>query len=103
MSLGDKALVESLIKNGANVNVADASNMTPLQYAVNPGSYMHKFWSEKKYRNFTRFLGGEEILELLLRNGADMEAKYMGFTALHLALAGKLKIKNGTNWNRSLN
>lgn len=51
----NKELAELLIKKGADVNVKDKWDSTPLHYAA--------------------YYGGKEIVELLVNNGANIEAK----------------------------
>ncbi len=65
--------MQSLLDHGTDVNAVDLHLYTPLRYAV--------VWKHH-----------ESILEVLLRNGADMEMRSgSGFTVLHLAANMELK------------
>ncbi len=66
---GDKAQVEALLAQGADVNAKDTYGVTPIDKAVS--------WGQK------------DIAELLLAKGADINAKTEdGGTLLHLAASG---------------
>jgi len=80
---GDLDTVKKLIEFGENVNQKTTSGMTPAMYAA-------------RYNRV-------EILEVLIKNGADLNAKCkLGHKALHYAKAAKAKeamkiIKNSLN------
>lgn len=69
---GNTALMNKLIKDGANVNIRDGKSWTPLHYAAHEGYY--------------------GAIEILLKNGADIEARTdFLWTPLHLAAYQKQK------------
>jgi len=66
-SSGNYEIVDFLIKNGADVNMAEAANLTPLQEAVKSGSL--------------------DIVKLLIKNGANIHAEDdFGRTAFSLSI-----------------
>ena len=66
---GNYALAKALISVGADVNLADANGLTPLQYATT-------FYKTAPNRL--------EIIKLLIKNGADVnQANSLGETVLH--------------------
>lgn len=64
--LGDEAKVESMLKNGANVNSATRERQSALTIAVGKGN--------------------EKIFNLLIENGADVNLRdFYGFGPLNVA------------------
>ncbi|MFA7230036.1 MAG: ankyrin repeat domain-containing protein [Victivallaceae bacterium] len=69
---GNMALMNKLIKEGANVNICDGKGWTPLHYAAHEGYC--------------------SAIEILLKNGANIEARTdFLWTPLHLAAYQKQK------------
>ena len=66
ITTGNNELVHLMLQRGANVETRCADQITPLMHAVNHGCL--------------------PILELLLRTGAQVDAKTAGWTALHRAV-----------------
>lgn len=62
---GNAEVVKVLVENGADVNVADDLDRTPLSWAI-------------KNDDAT-------IATILLKNGVDLNAVHMGWKSLHLA------------------
>lgn len=70
-------IVEYLLANGANPNSMDCDNASPLHYVLNK--------DDRNKKGISRRL---QIVELLLKNGADINAqtKQYGDTPLHVAV-----------------
>jgi ankyrin repeat protein len=98
------AMMETLLKHGAKVNVKDATKTTPLHYAAYEGDsklvrFMLAYHADVNARNFsggTPFrwaLGGRDshaTMIALLEKGADINATYEdGATALMLSVEAK--------------
>lgn len=113
--LGREMVVEALIKHGSNVNTKNKFGSTPLQQASFLGNF-HKLIEEIMqldrcdWNNFV-CLGHEDIVELLLKNKADVNARRNdGWTALHISthagnfhkfITSLLKLDR-CNWNGSV-
>lgn len=103
---GHKQIVELLLSHGADINSLRWGDLTPIFYAVtigcdidylnrltnfllSPGSIESRQLRVKKQSSETRkkYL---DIVELLIKNGADInvEKKQLGFTPLHYAIFG---------------
>jgi len=68
----DITVIEELIKNGANINIKDNNELTPLMYAANNGHF--------------------EAAKLLIKSGANVNSQdNSGQTALMLAAIGSQK------------
>ncbi|MGI8966009.1 MAG: ankyrin repeat domain-containing protein, partial [Limisphaerales bacterium] len=104
ISKGNKAVAELLLANGANVNAKNAEGQTPLFRAISLKNLeMTKFLIANKADVNAIAMDGrtplyeavstdQSIVELLLQNGAKIEAKfdykdYKGWTPLHQAVA----------------
>ena len=75
---GDISRVKQYISEGIDVNTPDSSNKTSLMHALN------KIGKNNNYNI---------IVNHLIDNGADINLKYEGNTALHMAIKGKADIK----------
>ena len=102
---GNSNLVKLLLKKGANVNAKDKSGRTALIDAAGYGrpgyitlwhegstgysrNYPSKFYNElynKLYIDSRRYECQDDIIKILLENGADVNAKANGSTALSCA------------------
>lgn len=93
-------ITELLISYGANVNVYNCKNLTPLHIAASSGSrkmvamlleHGANVTAQTSYHetalHFAVSINSYEISELLIENGVDINAKNMdSVTALHLAM-----------------
>jgi|SRR3989339_44433 len=94
---GDKEAVETLLAKGAKVDALDSHYKTPLEYAAKEGrkevvklllTHPHTLKSKNAALYAAAFNGNQEIAEILLANGAEVQATEpsRGFTALHGAV-----------------
>lgn len=87
---GHADFVELLANNGADVNHHDNRGFTPISVAVqnckiclDATTYLH----ENDEMNFLAFSGRKNVVEALVKNGADINAKNdLGMNALHIAV-----------------
>lgn len=100
---GDKAKVEKLIKQGANVNIKNRNGSTPLQWGcsiknldivkllINNGAYIHNkdsFGLTPLHEG--AYSGYLEVVVFLIEKGADIHDKdKAGRTSLHWAVWGR--------------
>lgn len=76
--LGHQGIVELLIKNGADVNNKNNYDYTPLISAAKNGNFQirdNKITKEIQIVKTNICLGHQEIVKLLVENGADVNAK----------------------------
>lgn len=120
---GDPAEIQKLVKQGANVNEADAKGITPLMYAAMSGkteaveallSLGANLNAQDKY-GYSALIhslsyGYEDMSQLLIESNADVNARtYNGDTPLLIALAKcrtptiKMLINNGADINAGNN
>ena len=75
---GDLSRVKQYLSEGIDVNIRDSDEKTALMYALD------KVSENDNYNN---------IFNLLLDNGADINIDYVWNTTLHMAVKGKADIK----------
>lgn len=103
---GDDRITEILIQNGANVNLTNSDEDTPLHIAAFIGmniffSTLNHFIQHKIHWILNYSIGREEIVELLVKNGADVNRKNKNEkTALDIAVEkGDWTVNiNSKNW-----
>lgn len=89
--IGHKECVEILIQNGADIDSKDSDDETALQAATFKGlkqTVLNNFCIETKKNLISchTYLGHDEVVNVLIKNGADVAAKGKdGKTLLHLA------------------
>lgn len=89
--LGIESIVKSLLQNGFNVNLKDDKEWTPLISAVFKGNLnriiIGNWWKKSKNTILLFILVKENVVKLLLENGADVNATTSdGKSALHWAV-----------------
>ena len=75
---GDLSRVKQYLSEGIDVNIRDSDDKTPLIYAL------EKINENDNYN---------DIVNLLIDNGADIKIKYDWNTILHMAVKGKSDIR----------
>ena len=87
-ALGHIKIVELLIEKGANISLGNVDGFPPLHYAARHGnicSVDNQHFHKKLLFGFC--LGHEKIIELLLQNGASINAvDNYKWNALHWAI-----------------
>lgn len=91
--LDKEDLVQLLLENGANVNVGDDEERTPLIYAIKNSLWKKLIeilhWMLKKHLNsFDLFYisDNENIASALIAKGVNFDATMMEFKPIHLAV-----------------
>lgn len=120
---GNRDMVVFLVENSANINAIGAKDETPLniaiayeheeiaKYLISKGAIVNHGFNNDMLLHMAVFNKNENLVDLLLKNDADVTVKYKedGRTALHLAVTyecskiAEMLLVKGANINENTN